>query len=187
MKSTDYQLEQHFSSIAKRPNRKGEETITSFNRNIFWYNRTEVPNQQAPKPTSINYSDHRRVIETAVNILRASTPHEIALTILTHRNFADYRQTVFGGKGSFTTDYAFLLKKIGVIFDHTAGRLNPTSIRTKLTEYITPTLVQVNHITGTVSPVTIPSTKFTLTEWASKYNTNAVPSTSYQVAGLSLS
>lgn len=187
MTSTDYKLEQLYKSIADRPQRKFEDTITTFNRDIFWYNRDELHRQVENTNTErITYETHRKVIETAVNIMRKDTPHDIALCILTHRFFAAYRANVFAGEGTFTTDYTFLLTKISMIFNQSTGTIPKTNIAAKLKEYKKPTLVQVNHITGTVSEVITPDTGETLNEWAIKFNQGAPVSTSYRIAGLKI-
>ena len=41
----DYYLERHCIRIAERPQRKGEDTLTHFNRDIFWYNRDNIKRQ----------------------------------------------------------------------------------------------------------------------------------------------
>ena len=188
MKPTDFILEQHFKAAASRPQAKGEETITSFDRDIFWYDRDEVARQEENTKRadfqSTNYEDHRKVIETAVNFMRKTTEHEIAMAILTHRHFTDYRTKTFTGKGSFNTDYAFILKKINAIYNTNEARVKSSSIANKLKEFKEPTLVQLNHIAGIVTPVKVPDTGDTMNEWAIKLSAGAPESTSYMVAGL---
>ena len=192
MTPTDFALETFFKkTVAKRPQRKNEETITRWDRDVFWYDRDELSRQadRAEKlnDTRVTYEDHRKAIETAVNILRKDTQHDIAMTILTNRFFKDYRAKVFAGEGSFKIDYSFLVVKIGTVFNPTTSRItggNTTSLASKISQFTTPTLIQINHITGTVSTVTVPGTKFTLNEWAVKFNENANESTSYRVAGM---
>lgn len=189
MTNTDIALEKFFKDIvAKRPQRKNEETITSFDRDIFWYNRDELSRQadHAEKNdfSKITYEDHRKVVETAVNMMCKDTQHSIAMTILTHRFFKDYRAKAFGGKGNFRTDYTFVIKKVGMIFNPTSGRINNISLLSKLQEYTKPTLIQINHITGDVTEVNPPGDKFTLNEWAIKYNASANESTSYRLVGM---
>ena len=188
MKPYDYTLEQHFKKVAERPAPKGSETITTFDRDVFWYDRDEVARQaeisaRAAKQET-NYEDHRRVIETAINMMRKSYAHEIAMCILTHRHFADYRAKTFAGLGGFKEDYSFILKKIEPMLNHSTGQVIRSSIATKLREYEKPTLVQLNHIVGEVSKVTVPDGLMTLNEWAVKFNAGAPESTTYMVAGL---
>jgi len=184
----DVQLEEFYrNTVAKRPQRKNEETLTSFNRDIYWYDKDEL-RRQAVKATQvkINYSDHRKVIEIAVNMMRKNTQHDIAMCILTHRFFKEYRTTAFKGKGNFKEDYTFIIKKVGAIFNPSSGSVKRINITAKLNEFTIPTLVSVNHIVGQVTPIKIPNDKLTLNEWAIKYSENAVESTSYMVAGLKL-
>jgi len=188
---TDIKLETFFKDVvANRPQRKNEETITSFDRGVFWYDRDELSRQadhgEQNDVGKITYEDHRKAIETAVNMMRKDTQRDIAMTILTHRFFKDYRAKAFAGEGSFRSDYTFLIKKVGMIFNPTSGRVNNISLLSRLQEYTEPTLVQINFITGDVSTVIPPGNNFTLNEWAIKYNENAPPSTAYRVTGLSL-
>jgi len=186
MTSVDYQLEKHYKSIAERPQRKFEETITSFDRNIFWYNKDDVNRQVQGTRKKITYEDHRKAIEVAINVLGKSTQHDIAMCILIHRYFTDYRNNVFAGKGDFTSDYSFIVKKVGMLFNADTGRVTPINIASKLKDYTEPTLVQINHIAGTVTEVNTPDTGETLNEWAIRFNKRANESTTYHVAGLSL-
>ena len=188
MTKVDYELEKHYKAIAERPPRKFEETITSFDRNIFLYDRDEVA-RQAEKANrtgtkKVTYEDHRKAAETAVNIFKASSAHEVAMTILTHRHFAEYRKNCFAGVGSFNSDYSYILGKVGELFSPSKGQINTVNIGNKLAEFKKPTLVQINHIKGFVTEVKVPSDKFTLQEWAAKYNHGAPESTTYAVAGL---
>lgn len=186
MTPIDYQLEQFYKRVAERPRRKDEDTITSFNRDIFWYDRDERYRQRdgTSNTTSFNYEEHRKAIETAVNIFRKTTVHDIAMTILTNRYFANYRNSVFAGNGNFNKDYSFLVRKASMLFNSTAGRINNINITDKLKNYDKPTLVQINHITGDVTKVLLPKTSETLNEWAIKFNRNANESTTYHIAGL---
>ena len=187
MTSTDYLLEQFYKKAAEKPGRKNEETITSFNRDIFWYDRDERYRQVNNTVTnSTSYEDHRKAIETAVNIFRKTTVHEIAMFILTNRYFANYRNNVFSGNGSFNKDYSFLVKKASMLFNATSGRVNHINIADKLKSFSKPTLVQINHITGDITRVSLPRTTETLNEWAIKFNENSCESTTYHVAGLKL-
>lgn len=186
MTPLDYELEQFYQRIAERPQRKFEETLTSFNRDIFWYDRSEL-SRQADKANSnkrITYEDHRKAVETAINMMKAEQPHEIALTILTNRFFAQYRADAFSGEGSFISDYTFIIKKIDMLYNHKHGTVNATNIPSALKAFTEPTLVQINHIAGDVKKVTVPESDFTLNEWAIKFNANAPESTSYRVAGM---
>lgn len=190
MTKLDYFLEAHFIKVAKRPQRKFEETLTTFDRDIFWYDRNEVDRQKEYKqrtntPTKkVTYADHRRVIETAATIMRKNTQHAIAMCILTHRAFSDYRNKFFEGNGSFYKDYGYLLRKVAMLFNPHKSMLLKSNISSKLRDFQKPTLVQVNYITGTIEKVTPPSNKFTLAEWAFRYNEAAVESTQYMVAGI---
>jgi len=190
MTTIEYELEQHYKSIAKRPLRKDEDTITKFDRNIYLYNIDEVPRQQEANERAIkqttNYEDHRKVVETAVTMLKQHTQHDIAMTILTHRFFADYRSKTFAGKGNFTIDYTFIIKKVGALFSHNTETVTKSSIAMKLAEYTKPTLVQVNHLAGIVSEVSKLPWNTTLNDQAIKLNFGAPESTSYMVAGLKL-
>lgn len=184
MTHIDLLLEQHFKEVGERPQRKFEETITSFNRDIFYYNRdTSKRNSTKSKTT---YEDHRRVIETAINVMGKNTQHEIALCILTHRFFETYRNTVFSSKKDFTADYSFLIRRIGAMFNPTTGQVKTSTIPRALQAFTEPTLVQVNYLSGDVKEVTIPDTGETLNEWAIKFNENAPESTKYMVAGMSV-
>lgn len=181
----DARLEQHLINIAKRPQRKFEETLTSFNRDIFWYSHGVEPGHQQINP-KINYETHRKMIETAVTVLKADTPHDIALKLLMHRFFSEYRKSVFIQSGTFTEDFSYMLKKVDLIFNVSTGMIRRVNIQEKLAEYKTPTLVQINHATGTVSKVTVPNMNFTLNEWAIKFNNVANETTSYHIAGLTI-
>jgi len=184
MTHIDLLLEQHYKEVGDRPQRKFEETITSFNRDIFYYNRdTSERNSTKSKTT---YEDHRKVIETAINVMGKTTQHDIALCILTHRFFENYRNTVFSSKKDFTADYSFLICRIGAMFNATTGQLKTNTIPRALQAFTTPTLVQVNYIVGDVTVVTVPNTGETLNEWAIKFNENAPESTRYMVAGMSI-
>jgi len=187
MNAIDFELEQLYKTAGSHLQRKGEDTLTSWDRDIYWYDRDEVNRQAATATTSkVTYEQHRKAVETAVNMMRKSTPHEVAMCILTHRFFTAYRSSLFGGEGNFITDYTAIIKRVGALFNGQAGKLMTISISTKLAEFKVPTLVLVNHISGYVKKVSVPSAKFTLTEWALKYNENCVESSSYIVAGLAL-
>jgi hypothetical protein len=174
-------LEDHYRSIASRPKDPRDDTITTFNRDIFWY----TASQHSASPTH-TYEDTRKVIETAVIMFGCKTPHTIAVAILTHRFFKNYRATTFGTDGTFTSDYSFLIKKIGLLYNQSKGTMNPYSIKSKLSEYKEPTLVQINEIAGTVTTVKVPSDKYTLNEWAITYNKNCSSHIRYALAGLQL-
>lgn len=192
MIQTDFILENFLrNTVAKRAQRKNEDTITTFDRDIFWYDRDELERQadraDTLSDTRITYEDHRKVIETAVNMMRRETQHDISMAILTHRFFKDYRAKVFSGEGSFRLDYGFLVTKVAMIFNAATSRVtgNSVSIAGKLAQYTVPTLVQINHITGSVQSVSVPTgNDITLNEWAQRFNDNANESTSYRVAGL---
>lgn len=186
MTPVDYSLEKHFNAVASRPRNKDEDTITTFDRTIFWYDRDDVARQTVPNAKKLTYEDHRKVVETAVNMMQKTTVHDIAMCILTHRYFTDYRASAFGGKGSFNTDYGFLVRKIAMLFNHTTDRVSPSTIHSRLREFTTPTLVQINHIAGIVTEMKAPSAKLTLNEWAVKFNENANESSTYAIAGLRL-
>jgi len=185
MTKIDLELEKHFKTVGSRPQRKNEETLTSFDRDIFWYDK-DTKHRQTPSTTKVTYEHHRKAIETAVNFMRKDTQHTIAMCILTHRHFEDYRNSVFSGEGNFTADYSFIVKKVHMLFNPTTSRITTSSISTKLKEFTTPTLVQVNHVVGEVTPVTVPDTGETLNEWAIKFNENANETTTYHVAGLKI-
>ena len=186
MTKTDYALEKHYKSIGERPQRKFEETITTFNRDIYYYNLSEVTRQAATTSTKVTYEDHRKMVEIAVNMMKKDTIHDIAMCILTHRFFENYRNSVFAGKGNFTLDYSFLVSKASMIFNPSSSTINKVNIATKLSEFTKPTLVAINHIAGTVDTVTPPGNKFTLNEWGIKYNETANESTTYHLAGMSI-
>jgi len=179
----DHRLETLYKEAAKRPQRKNEDTLTKFDRNIYWYNKDGIL-RQSKSADRITYEDHRKAIETAVTIYRMDTQHDIAMCILSHRFFKDYRDKIFAGKGDFTKDYSFLLKKIVMIFNAHSGRIAPTNIKGKLAEYKEPTLVQVNHVSGDISTVNVPDTGETLNEWAIKFNKNANETTTYYVTNM---
>lgn len=123
----------------------------------------------------------------ATTIFRADSPHTIAMLILTNRMFKQYRAKVFKGEGGFTSDYSFLIKRIGMLFNSSTGRLGTSSIAMQLQAFSTPTLVQINHVASTVTEVKTPDSTTPLNEWAILYNQSAPETTSYRVAGLSLS
>ena len=143
MKSYDLLLEEHSKKISKRPQRKNEETKTSFNRDIFWYDRDEVARQaENTKRTGdkkVTYEDHRKVIETAVNMMQMKTQHDIAMCILTHRFFSNYRANAFQGLGSFNLDYSFIIKKISMMFNPATSNVQPINISNRLKEFTKPT------------------------------------------------
>ena len=191
MTSTDFRLEVFLKdTVAKRAPRKNEETITRFDRDIFWYDRDELSRQadRAAQVESgrVTYEDHRKTVETAVTMMRKDTQHDIAITILTHRFFKDYRAKVFSGEGSFRLDYTFLVLKAGTLFNAATSRITSSSntITAKLQQFTTPTLVQINHIAGAVNTVTVPDAGLTLNEWAQRLNDSANESTSYRIAGI---
>ena len=190
MTPLQFRLEKLYKRIADRPLRKFEETITTFDRNIYLYNIDEIPrqleaNERATVQTT-NYEDHRRAVETAVNILRKETQHEIAMAILTHRFFATYRSNTFAGKGSFYSDYTFIISKVAALFSNTTSKVVKSSIAASLAQYKKPTLVQVNHLAGIVTEVTLPNWDDTLNTMAIKYNQAAPESITNIVAGLKL-
>ena len=184
MTNIDLLLEQHSKEVGTRPQRKFEETITSFNRDIFYYNRDTSERKSTKSKTT--YEDHRKVIETAINVMGKTTQHDIALCILTHRFFENYRNTVFPAKKDFTADYSFLIRRIGAMFNPTTGQVKTSTIPRSLQAFTKPTLVQVNYLSGGVTKVTVPETGETLNEWAIKFNENAPESTKYMVAGMSI-
>ena len=190
MKEYDPQLEEHFKKVATRPRDKNEETLTSFDRNIFWYDRDEVSRQAENSARTgdvkVTYEEHRKAIETAINIMRKTTAHDIAMAILTNRFFSTYRSNAFKGLGSFNLDYAFIIKKIDMIFNPSTSSVKAININSKLQEFTKPTLVQVNHIVGTVTKVKVPEGVKTLNEWAATFNKSANESSTYMVAGLKI-
>lgn len=185
MTITDLMLEEHCKKIAARPQQKFEETLTSYDRDIFMYNR-DTSDRTSHTSNNISYEDHRKAIETAVNVMGKHTQHDIAMCLLTHRFFHNYRNSILTDKKDFNKDYAFLIKKIASIFNPTTGQVNRSNIPRALQTYTTPTLVQVNYLAGEVTPVTVPNTSETLNEWAIKFNENAPESTRYMVAGMSI-
>ena len=190
MTATDYKLMDFFqNTVAKRPQRKFEETITYFDREMYLYDKDpsiKENNKTTIDFSQVHYEDHRKAIEAAVSILHKRTPREIAMAILTHRFFKNYRNKVFPKTSKFYDNYTFLLQKINTMFNTSTQTLHKTNISAKLTAFKTPTLVQINHATGTVTPVNVPKNKFTLNEWAQKFNFGAPASTTYGVYGLSI-
>lgn len=190
MTTKDYELEQFYKTIGDRPQRKGEETNTYFDRLVYWYDRDEVERQaenaSRKDRQTTNYEDHRKVIETAITIAKKDTQHDIAMCILTNRFFTNYRSETFGGKGSFNTDYSFIIKKIAALYNPDTNRVKPSTIQAELKKFIEPTLVQLNHLAGEVSVVTVPNNNISLQVWASKFNANVAESTSYIIAGMQL-
>ncbi len=189
MAQQDYILEQFYKSIADRPKDKNNEVNTFFVRDIYYYDRDEVARQQRIAERSetsapLTYEQHRAAVETAVTLLRVATPHDVALKILSHRFFAQYRTRLFEGEGNFNADYSYLLLKVSTLFDASNTKVIRSNIATKLREFKTPTLVSINHIAGVVETVRVPSDKFTLNEWAQRYSAGAPESTTYAVAGL---
>ena len=184
MKNIDYILEEFYKSIPNRPKDKNDETITTFNRDIFWYDRDNV-SRQTFKKEKLTFEDHRKAVSTAVHILHKETPHEVALAILSHRFFEDYRNRLFGGKGNFYHDYSLLIRKISALFNGSNSQfIVINNLNSKLAEYTTPTLVSINHINGDVSEVKNLPPVYSLLEWANKLNAGAVSSTTYRVVGL---
>ena len=190
MTATDYKLMDFFqNTVAKRPQRKFEETITYFDRDMYLYDKdpsVKEYNLDKVDLSKVPYEEHRKVIETAISILHKRTPRDIAMAILTHRYFKNYRIKVFTKTSTFNNDYSFLLSKINMMFNTSTQSLHKVNISSKLAAFKTPTLVQINHATGTVTQVKVPSNKFTLNEWAQKFNFGAPASTTYGVYGISI-
>lgn len=184
--NTMEQLEKLFKEVADRPNRKFDDSITRFDRDIFYYNRDEISRQSESlqNKTRVTYENHRKAVETAIVMFKKYIAHDIAMCILTNRFFAPYRDSVFSGEGSFNTDYAFIIRKADAIINNSGAKKTTVSIANRLAEFKTPTLVQVNHLAGIVKTVTVPNTGETLNEWAIKFNHAAPESTSYKIAGL---
>jgi len=149
------------------------------------YDRDDVNRQIPPVDAKATYEDHRKAIGTATVMFRMKTQHDIAMCILTNRFFEAYRNKAFQGLGGFTKDYSFLLKKIGMVHDFQKETVPTLSISAKLATFTTPTVVQINHIVGSVEPVNLPDA-LALTEWAKALNSSANESTSYRVVGLEL-
>jgi len=182
MTSTDIKLEEFYASIALRPPRKNETTITTFERDIYYYSRDVEFTPQTDRV--VNYEDHRKAIETAVNIFRKHTQHSIAILILTHRYFKKYRDIAFSDNGDFSKDYSDIIRRIALLLNNTTGTTTFIDIRSKLIGFAEPTLVQINHVTGEVKAIDIPETKNTKNEWAIKFNFGCSPTSSYRVAGM---
>jgi len=180
----DLQLEKFFNdTVAKRPQRKNEETITWWDRQVFWYDKDEVARQSrdvAANPAKVTYEDHRIAVETAVTIFGAKSSHQIAMEILSSRHFRPYRAKAFKGMGTFHNDYSFLIKKIGVLFNHHKAHIIHSSAATKLAAMEGPALVQINHITGSVTKVILPKSSNSLDRWAVLFNSGAPESTTYK-------
>jgi len=178
----------HQNLVHKRAS-GGSDTITYTDRRIFWYINDEVARQEAIAEREdlgrVTYEDHRKAIETAVYVLKQTTQKDIALTIMSHRFFKLYRAKAFRGDGDFYTDYSFLVTKVGMIFTANTSKIVPISAAAKLQAYTEPTLVQINYITGTTKPITLPKSKLTLQQWCDKFNSQANESTVYHVAGQS--
>ena len=64
MELLDYQLERFYKESAARPKRKFEETETSFDRRVYWYDRSELIRQadKANTDRRITYEDHRKAV-----------------------------------------------------------------------------------------------------------------------------
>ena len=183
MKQIDILLEQLYKSAADRPQRKFEETITTFNRDIFYYDRDGVNRQLRYDGPAATYEDHRLAVETAVNMQRAGSQHEIALAILSHRHFAEYRAKTFAGLGCFRDDYSFLLLKIGNLFVADTSTIVTSTIANQLGRFTEPTLVQLNHLAGVAEPVILPNDKFSLEHWLRVFSSGAPESITYRVVG----
>ena len=183
MKQTNLHLEQFYKAISKRPNHKHETTITTFNRDIFWYN-IDVDESQDIQPGTATYEDHRKAVTSAVVLLHKNTPHDIAIAILTHRFFKHYREQLFGSTRNFTLDYSTLLTKIDLLYNPAKGFRKYNNQSTLA--FDKPTLVQTNFVTGEMQSITVPSNVKTLNEWAITFNANAPESTRYSVKGLQL-
>jgi len=180
----DMQLEAFFkNTVATRPQRKFEETITWWDRRVFWYDKDEVARQArdvAKDNTKVTYEDHRIAVETAVSIFGAKSPHSIAMEILSSRHFRPYRAKAFGGVGTYNNDYSFIIKKISVLFNPHKAHIIRSSAATKLAAMEGPALVQINHITGDVTKVVLPKSTNTIARWEALFNMSAPESTTYK-------
>ena len=185
MTATDLALMAFYESIPNRPKIKYDDTITRFDRDLWFYDRDDI-NRQSSTTKKVTYEAHIKVIQTAVTMLKVDTQHDIAMMILTHRFFKSYRDDIFSGTGNFYSDYSFLVKKIDMVHNTDTNRVITHSIGNKLQEFKVPTLVQINYIAGTVTKVKTPDTGETLNEWAVKFNLACNSTISYQVAGLSI-
>jgi hypothetical protein len=181
----DLLLEEFLQQASERKVAKGE-TASYFDRDVFMYDRDGVRRQASDAIVGrVTYEDHRKAVSTATMLLREDTQHGITMAILTHRFFTDYRNKVFKGEGDFYSDYSYLLVKVATLFNAKKASITPTRIPKELERYTEPTLVQVNHITGTTSEVNVPF-GLTLSEWAQTMNVGAPESTTYGVYGLKL-
>lgn len=169
---------------------KNQKHTRHFNRDQFYYNLDEIERQAVIAARTpgirVTYEDHIKAVKTARFVLNKDNQHDIVMCILSHRWFKDYRAKAFKGNGSFKEDFAFVAAKIGNIVDTTATKIIPTDTHEKLAKFTTPTLVQVNHLAGTVQKVKVNTHTSTLQEWAKKFNEGASETTTYIVAGRKL-
>ena len=185
----DLEIEKLLKEMSEKPLHKNATHTVRFDRDIFYYNRDEVERQKMladrQPDAKVTYEDHIKAVKTARFVLGKDTQAEIAMVILSHRFFKDYRAKAFKGTGSFREDFSFIVSRVGNILDHRTTKIIPADIQTKLSGYKDPTLVQVNHLVGTIETVKV-SAALTLQEWANKFNAGASETTTYAVAGRTL-
>ena len=186
----DILLEKLLREASDAPRYKGATHTVTFSRDIFYYNKDEVERQRAlaerSDDTRVTYEDHIKAVKTARFMLHQETQADIAMTILTHRWFKDYRAKAFKGTGSFKEDFAFVVTRVGNILDHKTSKIIPVDVMDKLKDITEPTLVQVNHLVSSIETVDVSTRVLTLQEWATKFNVGASESITYVVAGRKL-
>lgn len=182
----DLEIEKLLREMSEKPLPKNAKHTVRFDRDIFYYNKDELARQtrlaERVEGVKVTYEDHVKVVKEARFMLGKETQAEIAMAILSHRWFKNYRAAAFKGTGSFREDFSFVLSKIGNIVDHRTSKIVPPEVKGKLEAFTKPTLVQVNHLAGTVEVITPPAV-LTLQEWAVKFNAEASEANTYIVAG----
>lgn len=182
----DIQMEKLLREASAAPRYKGATHTVRFDRDIFYYNKDEVERQKVLADriadAKVTYEDHIKAVNTARFMLGKDTAAEIAMAILTHRWFKDYRARAFKGSGSFREDFGFVVSRVGNIVNHRTGAVIKPDIKKRLEEYTEPTLVQINHLANSIEIIQVPGT-LPLQEWASKLNKEASETTTYVVAG----
>jgi hypothetical protein len=185
----DLQIEKLLREMGDKPPHSNATHTVRFDRDIFYYNKDEVARQarlaERIDGVRMTYEDHIRAIKIARHMLGKDTQADIAMAILSHRYFKDYRAKAFKGKGSFREDFTFIVTKVGNVLDTKTSRIIPPDVTAKLNEYKEPTLVQINHLIGSIQTVKTPTT-LSLQDWATKLNAGASETTTYAVAGRKL-
>lgn len=174
--------EELFRRMAERPRRKGEDTITRFDRDIYYFDKDRASRNYSSiaDESRVTYEDHRRAVETAVNMLNKRNPYDITMSILFHRFFTDYRSKVFVDEGSFHSDFTYVNYKVSTLFNFETNTVPMFNMSKRLDGIERPALVSVNHATGTVKKLNLPEIN-SLKVWAVKLNAASSETTTYLV------